>query len=139
MDAQRAATAKACLHAAYEGTMAFPAIVGRLIEAGFDGYLVDYRAGTTTCYLPDGSSLVVTNPEPGKAVAAAFDAAGIAACIRWAQSGAPDYSYPAFCREVTRLGCAGYVVSFPGRRVVYVGRSAETHVEHFPDRPAATP
>jgi hypothetical protein len=29
-------------------------------------------------------------------------------------------------------GCAGYIVSFLGRRVVYFGRTAETHVEHFP-------
>jgi len=29
-------------------------------------------------------------------------------------------------------GCAGYLVSFLGRRVLYFGRSAGTHVEHFP-------
>ena len=30
-------------------------------------------------------------------------------------------------------GCAGYIVSFLGRRVLYIGRTAETHVELFPD------
>jgi len=34
--------------------------------------------------------------------------------------------------QVKAAGCAGYLVSFLGRRVVYYGRSAETHVEHFP-------
>ena len=29
-------------------------------------------------------------------------------------------------------GCAGYLVSFPGRRVLYWGRTAHTHVEMFP-------
>jgi hypothetical protein len=29
-------------------------------------------------------------------------------------------------------GCAGYIVSFSGRRVVYVGRTAEVHTEYFP-------
>mgnify|MGYP000402610447 CR=1 FL=1 len=29
-------------------------------------------------------------------------------------------------------GCAGYMVSFLGKRVVYFGRTAEVHVEHFP-------
>jgi hypothetical protein len=33
---------------------------------------------------------------------------------------------------VKALGCAGYLVSFPGRRVVYFGRAAEFHVERFP-------
>ena len=31
-----------------------------------------------------------------------------------------------------RAGCAGYLVSFPGRRAVYFGRTGETHVELFP-------
>lgn len=38
-----------------------------------------------------------------------------------------------FCRKVAAAGCAGYVVSFPGRRAVYMGRTGETHVETFPD------
>lgn len=29
-------------------------------------------------------------------------------------------------------GFEGYLVSLPGRRAVYFGRTAETHVEHFP-------
>jgi hypothetical protein len=29
-------------------------------------------------------------------------------------------------------GCAGYIVSFTGRRAVYFGRNAEIHVECFP-------
>ena len=52
--------------------------------------------------------------------------------VRWAQSGDAAYSYAAFCARVKAAGCAGYIVSFPGRRVLYFGRTAETHVEHFP-------
>ena len=29
-------------------------------------------------------------------------------------------------------GCAGYFVSIPGKRVVYYGRTGETHVEIIP-------
>ena len=136
MDAQRSRLAADCLQAAHDGTASFPVLVGSLTAAGFDGYLVDYRRNTTTYYLPDGDSLVLDNPgAAGSAVAAQFDATGIAAQIRWAQSGAPDYSYAAFSRNMKALGCAGYVGSFPGRRVLYLGRSAETHVEHFPAAP----
>jgi len=33
---------------------------------------------------------------------------------------------------VVAAGCTGYLVSFPGQRAVYFGRTGETHVEHFP-------
>jgi uncharacterized protein YbcV (DUF1398 family) len=120
------------LNAAYDKEMTFPDIVGTLIEAGFDGYVVDYRRGTTTYFLADGDSVVLKNPASVEPVPASFDQAGIAAQVKWAQSNSPEYSYAAFCKNVKALGCAGYIVSFPGRRVLYFGRTAETHVEHFP-------
>jgi uncharacterized protein YbcV (DUF1398 family) len=132
MDAQRIAIAQSSLNAAYNRTMSFPDIVGTLTEAGFEGYVVDYRRGTTTYFLPDGDSVVLENRSSEGAVAARFDPDGVAAQVRWAQANPPDYSYAAFCRNVKALGCAGYIVSFCGRRVVYFGRTAETHVEHFP-------
>ena len=132
MDPQRIAVARDCLDAAYDRTLAFPTIVAKLIAVGFEGYAVDYRRHTTTYYLPDGDSVELANRPMDGAVAAAFDADGIAAQVRWAQADPPDYSYAAFSRNVQAHGCAGYLVSFPGRRVLYYGRTAETHVEWFP-------
>jgi uncharacterized protein YbcV (DUF1398 family) len=132
MDAQQTTIAESCLNAAYDKTMAFPEIVGALIKAGFEGYVVDYRRNTTTYFLPDGDSVALENrPSEGK-VAAQFDQLGIAAQIKWAQANPPEYSYTAFCKNVKALGCAGYIVSFLGGRVLYFGRTAEMHVEHFP-------
>ena len=133
MDAQRMAVAQDCLDAAYDRTMAFPDIVGTLTRSGFEGYLVDYRRDTTTYFLPDGDSVVLENRPSDEKVAAAFAAAGIAAQVRWAQANPPGYSYGSFCTNVKALGCAGYIVSFSGRRVLYFGRTADTHVEWFPD------
>jgi hypothetical protein len=65
-------------------------------------------------------------------IGAAFDATETERLVRWAQSGAEDYSYQAFSALAKAAGCAGYLVSFLGRRVVYFGRTAETHVEMFP-------
>ena len=132
MDAQRTSLAANCLNAAYDGTMSFPAIVGALIGAGFEGYMVDYRRNTTTYFLPDGDSVTLDNRPSDAVVAASFDQAGVAAQVRWAQANSQDYSYDAFCKNVKACGCAGYIVSFSGRRVLYFGRTAETHVEHFP-------
>ena len=52
--------------------------------------------------------------------------------IREAQSLVLGYTYKGFVAKVAGAGCAGYIVSFLGRRVLYFGRTAETHVEHFP-------
>lgn len=132
MDAERIAIAEHCLNASFNKSMAFPEIVGTLVKAGFEGYLVDYRRHTTTYFLLDGESVVFEKRSSDGTVAAQFDSAGVAAQVKWAQANPPDYSYAAFCRNVRAFGCAGYIVSFPGRRVVYFGRTAETHVEHFP-------
>lgn len=132
MDAERIAVAQACLHAAHDGSLGFPAIVGRLIAAGFEGYAVDYRRNVQTCYLPDGGNVTLDMPVSTGAVSARFEAADVAALVRWAQANGPDYSYQGFCVKAKAAGCAGYLVSFSGRRVVYYGRTAETHVEHFP-------
>lgn len=132
MDAERISVAKACLQAAEDGSLSFPETVGRLIAAGFEGYTVDYRRNSQTCYLPDGDDVTMDmQPCPGS-VAAAFDATEVERLVRWAQANPADYSYLAFCEKAKAAGCAGYLVSFPGRRVVYFGRTAETHVEHFP-------
>lgn len=132
MDTQKIAIAESCLNGAYDDTMDFPNIVGTLMDAGFDGYVVDYRCHTTTYFLPSAEHVVLENRPSNDAVASNFDQAGVAAQIKWAQSGAADYSYGAFCKNMKGFGCAGYIVSFLGRRVLYFGRTAETHVEHFP-------
>lgn len=132
MNAQQKTIAQTCLAASHDGTMNFPSIVAVLIDAGFEGYAVDYRRGTSIYYLPDGDSVelpAIATPTP---VAAAFRADGVEAAVRAAQANAAGYSYRGFCEAVKAAGCAGYMVSFSGRRVVYYGRTAECHVEHFP-------
>ncbi|MEI9936023.1 MAG: DUF1398 family protein [Pseudomonadota bacterium] len=132
MDTKQRATAQRCLEGAENGSITFPQIVGTLIEAGFDGYLVDLRLGQATYYLPDGEGLELPTHRSTVAVAAQFDTGAVQAAIREAQALVPGYTYKGFCDKVKRAGCAGYLVSFPGRRVLYFGRTAETHVELFP-------
>ena len=132
MNAERIAIAETCLHAAQSGSLGFPEIVGKLINAGFESYAVDYRRNAQTFYLPDGESVALDMPQSAGPVAAAFDAAKVARLVHWAQANPADYSYAAFSKQAKDAGCAGYIVSFLGRRVVYFGRTAETHVEHFP-------
>ncbi|MFC4171347.1 DUF1398 domain-containing protein [Microvirga sp. GCM10011540] len=132
MDAERISIAQTCLNAAHDGSLSFPEIVGKLIAVGFEGYVVDYRRNTQIFYVPDGDSTLLDMQPSAGTVAESFNANSVEALVRWAQANDPDYSYKGFCEKVKAAGCAGYFVSFLGRRVVYFGRTAETHVEHFP-------
>lgn len=112
--------------------MTFAQILALLTKEGFEGYQVDFRRGFVTYYAPetciDLPIHALENP-----VAHQFDAAAVRAAIGAAQSLAPGYTYLGFCNKIVAAGCTGYLVSLPGRRVVYVGRTGETHVEHMPD------
>lgn len=130
--------ARALHDAAEADAMPFAESVARLAAAGFDGYAVDFRRAARTYYRPDGDSLDLAFA-PAQPIAAAFAPERIMAAIRAAQAQAPGYTYRGFCAEVTAAGCAGYLVSLIGRRVVYFGRSGEIHTELFPGSAPATP
>ena len=123
------------MNGAESGRMTFPQIVQTLIEAGFDGYLVDFRQGTITYYLPDGDLIRFEAAQVAHTVAERFDADLIRQAIRDAQRAVAGYTYAGFCKTVTDAGCACYFVSFPGKRVLYVGRTGEAHTEFFPGGP----
>jgi uncharacterized protein YbcV (DUF1398 family) len=132
MDDRRKAVAKACLDGAEANTMTFPQIVESLMKEGFESYLVDFRRAAATYYLPDGDSIELATHRVDLPTAPSFDTASIQAAIREAQQLVSGYTYAGFCRKAVAAGCAGYIVSFSGRRALYFGRTAETHVEHFP-------
>lgn len=132
MDDQKKQIAHDIVDGAATGRLDFGQIVGTLLQVGFDGYLVDFRAATQTFYLPDGRAHTVPIHATHTPAAATFDPEAIRAAIREAQTNAPGYTYPGFCEKVTHAGCAGYLVTFPGKRVLYFARNGQTHTEHFP-------
>jgi uncharacterized protein YbcV (DUF1398 family) len=121
-----------CLRGAEDHTMTFPQIVSTLMQEGFESYSIDYRRAKAVYYHPDGDSIEVATHRIDVPVAETFNTAAIQAAIREAQQLVQGYTYERFCRKVMDAGCAGYIVSFSGRRAVYFGRTAEIHVEHFP-------
>lgn len=133
MDDQRRSVARTCLDGAESGAMTFPQIVETLTRAGFESYAIDFRRAVATYYLPDGDSIELPTHRVDVPIACAFDAPPIRAAIKEAQQLVPGYTYKGFCMKVAAAGCAGYIVSFSGRRALYIGRTAETHVERFPD------
>ena len=132
MNAAQETVARRTLEGSETDTMSFPEGVGMLMAAGFDGYAVDFRLGSRTYYLPDGEALALDARKTAARMDVSFDAAAVRAAIREAQAMVPGYSYNGFCEKAAAAGCAGYIVSLPGRRVLYYGRNGETHTEYFP-------
>ncbi len=130
--------ARATLEGSESGAMTFPKSLGLLMEAGFDGYAVDFRRSTRTYYMPNGEALELKTELTPTPVAGSFDTALMKEAIREAQALAPGYTYTGFCAKVARAGCAGYVVSLLGRRALYYGRTCETHTEYFPGSQAGS-
>jgi uncharacterized protein YbcV (DUF1398 family) len=124
--------ARATLEGAEADTMTFPESVKALMEAGFDGYAVDLRRATRTYYRPDGETLELKTEAIAVPVRERFDAGVVKDAIGEAQALVPGYTYKGFCDKVAAAGCAGYIVSFSGKRVLYFGRTAEAHTEYFP-------
>lgn len=124
--------ARATLEGSESGTMTFPESVQMLTNAGFDGYAVDLRRSTRTYYMPDGEAIELKAERTLSPVAERFDPALIKEALREAQALVAGYSYRGFCAKVAGAGCAGYLVSLTGERVLYYGRCGETHTEHFP-------
>jgi uncharacterized protein YbcV (DUF1398 family) len=124
--------ARATLEGSESGALTFPQSLRILMEAGFDGYAVDLRRHTRTYYMPNGGAIELeTEPTPTP-VAESFEASAVREAIRESQALVPGYTYKGFCAKVAGAGCAGYVVSLLGRRVLYYGRTGETHTEYFP-------
>lgn len=114
-----------------EGRLHFGQVIGLMLQAGVESYVVDYRGHRTTYYLADGDTLTLTMETTTIEVAQDFDAEAVKNAIRGAQQGA--IMYPEFKRLTMDAGCVGYTVWITGRHVTYFGRKGETHVEHFPD------
>lgn len=124
------AVIEACTRGSEEGRMSFPEVVGQLKEAGIERYDTDLVRNEKTYYLPNGESVIVPAKALRRQPAATFSAAETEAAVRTIQAGKIDYIE--FCERILAAGCVSYLVSLAGRRVVYFGRTAESHIELMP-------
>lgn len=120
-----------CAKASKEGALHFGEVVAALTKVGVESYLADYRAATTTYYLPDGDTLTLASAQPDVPIGVDFGLDGVRRAIQGAQR--DEIRYPEFVKLTRAAGCVGYIVWLTGRHVVYFGRSGQTHVERFPD------
>ena len=121
-----------CVAASREERLTFPQIVAKLMAVEVERYHLDLCRSECTYYLADADSETVKTGASHEQPAPAFSAAEVESAVRATQAG--QIAYNEFCHRVLAAGCAGWHVSMLGRRVVYYGRTGETHVELFPTR-----
>ncbi|AKC87952.1 hypothetical protein [Pseudoxanthomonas suwonensis] len=114
-----------------EGRLHFGQVVGLMVVAGVDSYVVDYRSRRTTYYPRGAAPLDLALDVPDIPISEEFDVDALRAAIAGAQRN--QVMYPQFKRLSMLAGCVGYTVWITGRHVTYYGRRGETHVEQFPD------
>ena len=126
-----AATIEKLASATLDGSMPFPEIVGRLIEEGVEYYLVDYRALRFTFYGVAGGVVVAPLQFEGlPEINETFEPAGLRAAILDSQL--RGQKFRDFSARAMRAGVQSYYAFLRGKRVLYLGRQGDQHVEWFP-------
>jgi uncharacterized protein YbcV (DUF1398 family) len=114
------------------GTISFPEVVGALLRTGVEYYHVDYVTRKKSFYAADGTAVVVTpiSYEGLPVVAPDFDPVAVKAAILDSQR--HGQVYRDFTRRVMAAGVQGYFAFLRGKRVTYLGRQGDQHIEWFP-------
>jgi uncharacterized protein YbcV (DUF1398 family) len=102
----------------------------KLANVAVEAYYADLRRSVRTYYLYGGEPIDVACTRIDSFVARNFDQAQVESAIREVEIGICTYKQ--FCAQIMTAGCAGYLVSLIGRRVLYFGRSAETYLQVIP-------
>jgi uncharacterized protein YbcV (DUF1398 family) len=113
------------------GGAPFPEIVGRLIAEGVEYYHVDYVRLQFAFYGVDGGVVVAPLTIEGlPEVAIQFDRPQLRAAILDSQQNSQKFAR--FSVRAMEAGVQAYYAFLRGKRVSYLGRNGDCHVEWFP-------
>jgi hypothetical protein len=99
MTTNRKDLARVTLEGSESGAMTFPQSPEILMEAGFDGYAVDFRRSTRTYYMPNGEATELEMQPTPTPVAESFDASTVREALREAQALVPGYTHKRLLRQ----------------------------------------
>ena len=118
--------------ATLDGSMPFPEVVRKLIEAGVEYYHVDYVALQKTFYSASGGVIkTAINYQGLPPVSHDLNLELLRTAIYDSQHNGQHYRE--FSRRAIIAGVQGYIAFLRGQRVVYWGRSGDQHIEWFPN------
>ncbi|WP_141734473.1 DUF1398 family protein [Oligoflexus tunisiensis] len=126
-------TLKEVIQGSWSNTLRFPEVVGKLMAEGVESYHVDLVRAENRYYTASGQHHVESVPFPHPTAAQEFSAEKVAAAVRSSQAG--EITYPQFLQRIMDAGTVYYIACLAGRRVIYLGRKGDCHVEHFPPAP----
>jgi uncharacterized protein YbcV (DUF1398 family) len=121
---------KEVIQGSLNNTLKFPEVVSRLLDNGVESYHVDLVLAENRYYTAAGQSHVESVSFPHPVAAQEFSAEKVIAAIRKSQAG--DITYTQFIQSIMEAGTVYYIACLTGRRVIYMGRQGDFHVEHFP-------
>ena len=117
-------------HTTLTGRIAFPEVVARLLEAGVEYYHVDFAGLQKTFYGANGDKVVTPlNYEGLPPVAAEFSPEALRANLLDSQQHGQQYRD--FTRRAMEAGVQSYFAFLHGKRVTYLGRQGDQHIEWF--------
>jgi uncharacterized protein YbcV (DUF1398 family) len=122
---------KEVIKGAFDNTLSFPELVGRLLKAGVASYHVDMIRAENRYYFESDESYVSTVPFEHSKAADAFSAEKVAAAVKAIQQG--KINYKQFADQIMAAGTVYYIAYLTGKQVIYFGRRGEFHIEKFPE------
>jgi uncharacterized protein YbcV (DUF1398 family) len=112
------------------GSMPFPEIIGHLIAEGVEYYRVDFVARSFAFYGVNGGIVVAPlSLDPLPPVAILWNLAELRTAIRDSQQNGQKFHM--FCERAMKSGVQSYFVFLKGKRVTYLGREGDEHIERF--------
>jgi len=121
---------KECTERSLTGTIQFPEVVMKLIEAGTERYICDLVGFKKLYYGKNDETHADSFNFDALKIAATFDAGEIKNAIIDSQQNHIDYK--TFLRRIISAGCCHYEVFLTGKKAIYFGRDGSQHTEHFP-------
>lgn len=119
-----------CIDGSHNGTMTFPQVIGKLMNEGIEAYHVDLVRWENRYYTATGESCVMDTPHQQRQAAQAFSSEGVIAAVRNIQAG--NINYLQFLEQILAAGTVYYIAYIAGKRVIYLGRHGDLHIEYFP-------
>ena len=114
-----------------EGSLPFPQIVGELIAQGVEYYHVDFASKSFTFYSTAGATISAPLTfEVLPSISPEWNGNALKDAILDSQQNGQKFRQ--FCSRAMDAGVQGYFAFLRGRRVTYLGRNGDQHVEWFP-------
>jgi uncharacterized protein YbcV (DUF1398 family) len=112
------------------GRKTFPECVKALLAVGVESYLVNFARMEKSSYGLNGETHIQKMSLQASPIADTFSNDDLIAALRGAQR--DEIRYPEFVKRAKAAGAEAYWAFLTGKRVVYLGRKGEVHVEEFP-------